>query len=81
MKNKLKESEYHNGFILDGFPRTLAQVVELDLILKSELLEVDVVIQLEVFSPTLIQRINSRSKKENRIDDTREIIKKSFKGI
>ena len=49
-----------NGFILDGFPRTLAQGVELDKVLKKIHLQIDHVLDFEIKRETVVERIAGR---------------------
>ncbi len=52
--------EYVNGAIFDGYPRTLAQAAELDLILKSRGRHLSLVLSLEVDDMMVVQRISGR---------------------
>lgn len=56
MANRLKEDDCKNGFILDGFPRTLAQAEAL----SASTIEIDSVLELDVADDTIINRISGR---------------------
>ncbi len=61
-----------NGFLLDGFPRTLGQAEDLDKILSSRGAQVDAVISLMISDEMVKQRIAHRSAIEGRADDANE---------
>lgn len=65
-----------NGFLLDGYPRTLDQVKFLDETLKSQNHQLDRVIELVADINTLVSRLLNRAKEQNRADDTEEVITK-----
>ncbi len=61
-----------NGFLFDGFPRTLAQAEKLDLFLASKNWKIAATIALEADDEILIHRILERGKTSGRIDDQDE---------
>jgi adenylate kinase len=62
------------GFVLDGFPRTMAQADALDAMLREEGRELDVVLELQVSDQVATERMLSRAAAEGRSDDTPETI-------
>lgn len=64
------------GFILDGFPRTIAQAEALDEMLKAKGIKLDAVIELTADADELVRRVIQRSKDSNRPDDNPEVIRK-----
>ncbi len=68
-----------NGFILDGFPRTLPQAEGLNTLLNDRLMKLDVVVSLDVDEAALLARIENRAKESGaavRADDNAESLKK-----
>jgi adenylate kinase len=57
---RLDHDDYRNGFILDGFPRTLAQAAALDDMLTKRRLKLDAVLSLEVDDEAMVERISGR---------------------
>jgi adenylate kinase len=75
VRNRIDEPDAQPGFLLDGYPRTLAQVHELDGMIKFTGHELDGVIVLTVDNEELVQRLLERAKVEGRADDTEEVIR------
>ncbi|MDR9419858.1 adenylate kinase [Gracilimonas sp.] len=71
--DELKKEKYKDGYILDGFPRTVVQAKAFDEFLNENDDELDAFISLTVPEEELIKRILSRG--EDRSDDTEEKIK------
>ena len=69
LENEVIENKYVNGFIFDGFPRTLNQAESLDIFLDSVNQKINATIALEVDEDDLITRLLDRGKTTNRSDD------------
>jgi adenylate kinase len=69
VERKLKEKNNSNGFIFDGFPRTVHQAQALDLLLEKSGNEISGMILLDVDEQELINRIILRGKTSGRTDD------------
>ena len=76
ISDRIDQKDCKQGFILDGFPRTLAQAIALDKILEDKNLHIDHVIQIHVDEDLLLNRINKRASenKNARKDDNSEIL-------
>jgi adenylate kinase len=66
--------EREDGFVLDGFPRTLAQAEALDSMLAGIGKPLDVVLLLAVADEVAVERMHGRALEEGRSDDTPEVI-------
>jgi adenylate kinase len=75
MESVYKKNPDAGGFVLDGFPRTLNQAAELDLMLASFGTGISLVLSLEVDEEELVKRLLNRAREQGRKDDTEEVIK------
>ena len=76
VRNRIDEPDAESGFLLDGYPRTLAQVEELDGMIKFTGHELDAVVVLTVDQDEIVQRLLQRAQVEGRADDTEDVIRK-----
>lgn len=76
VSERLDAEDCKPGFILDGFPRTLAQAEALDGMLDAKSIKLDAVIELTADADELVRRVIQRSKDSNRPDDNPEVIRK-----
>ncbi|MFJ3393479.1 adenylate kinase [Leifsonia aquatica] len=73
--DRLAEGDAANGFLLDGYPRTLAQVDYLDEMLASKGQKLDAVIQLVADQDEIVARLTKRALEQGRADDSEEAIR------
>jgi adenylate kinase len=76
VRNRIDEPDAANGFLLDGYPRTLAQVEELDGMIKFTGHALDAVVVLTVDKDEIVQRLLQRAQLEGRADDTADVIRR-----
>ncbi|WP_369936571.1 adenylate kinase [Xanthomonas tesorieronis] len=76
LESRLGRDDVANGFILDGYPRNLAQASALDELLAKIGQPLDAVVQLDVATELLVERIAGRAKAEGREDDNPESVRK-----
>ena len=74
IKERLQSEDTRNGFVLDGFPRTMAQAEALDTMLSEIDRPLSVVFELQVPDEVAIERLRRRAEEEGRVDDTPEAI-------
>jgi len=74
IRKRLEAAEAADGFILDGFPRTMAQADALDSMLAEVDRPLSVVLELQVPDDVAVQRLRKRAAEEGRSDDTPEAI-------
>jgi adenylate kinase len=75
IRERLDEPDAANGFVLDGFPRTMAQAEALDAMLREIARELTVVFALQVSDAICVARLLKRAEEEGRPDDTPEAIR------
>ncbi|NBW72879.1 MAG: adenylate kinase, partial [Microbacteriaceae bacterium] len=75
VRSRLAMDDVLRGFLLDGYPRTRDQVLELDNILSENETQLDAVILLTADLEELVKRLLLRSQMQGRSDDTEEIIR------
>jgi adenylate kinase len=82
ISDRLDQPDAENGFILDGFPRTVPQAQALDDLLKKKHIRLDAAVELRVNESALLQRVETRVAEmrargeDVRIDDTPEVLTK-----
>src|SRR6478752_8440023 len=76
VRNRIDEKDAEPGFLLDGYPRTLAQVEELDGMIKFTGHSLDAVVVLTVDQDEIVGRLLQRAQVEGRADDTEDVIRR-----
>ncbi len=74
IEKKIKTNTEVNGFLFDGFPRTIVQAYILEGLLLKLNTSLNCMVRLEVPQDVLMKRMLERAKKEKRIDDTTKVI-------
>ncbi len=86
VSDRIEEPDCANGFILDGFPRTVAQAEALDTMLAEKKLQLDAVVELKVDEGALLARMENRVKEtlaaggQVRKDDNPETFKQRLEA-
>ncbi|MEO8349024.1 MAG: adenylate kinase [Acidobacteriota bacterium] len=76
---RLGSADAAHGFVLDGFPRTVAQAQALDRLLEEHGTPLDAVVSFEVPEATLLERLLGRAEQEGRSDDRPETIRERLR--
>jgi len=75
LEERLGKDDARAGFVLDGYPRNLAQARALEQLLARLQQPVDIAVQLDVDTALLVERIAGRAAQEGRADDTPESVR------
>jgi len=76
VRNRIDEPDAEPGFLLDGYPRTLAQVEELDGMIEHTGHALDAVVVLTVDQDEVVERLLQRAQTDGRADDTADVIRR-----
>jgi adenylate kinase len=76
VRNRIDEPDAAPGFLLDGYPRTLAQVEELDGMIAFTGHRLDAVVVLTVDDDVVVERLLQRAAVEGRADDTEDVVRR-----
>ena len=79
VRDRLDQADAVDGFLLDGYPRTQAQVAELDEMLAARGRSLDLVLELTVDTDEVVQRLLKRAEVDGRADDTEDVIRHRLK--
>lgn len=75
LEERLNQADVKDGFILDGYPRNLAQAESLEEVLERIGQPVDEAILIDIDAEEIVQRIAKRAREEGRADDTEETVR------
>jgi adenylate kinase len=76
VRDRLDWDDAANGFLLDGYPRTADQVVELDDILGDKGESLNAVVLITADSDEVVRRLLGRAEEQGRADDTEDVIRR-----
>lgn len=76
VRSRLAEPDAAAGFLLDGYPRTTAQVTVLDAMLAAAGTALDAVVELTAATDEVVDRLLKRAAIEGRADDTEDVIRR-----
>ncbi|MGB5291183.1 MAG: adenylate kinase [Lysobacterales bacterium] len=75
LEERLNEADVANGFILDGYPRNLAQAKSLDILLARLGQPVEEAVLIDIDAEQIVKRIAKRAQEEGRADDNEETVR------
>lgn len=76
VRDRLAQDDCQPGFLLDGYPRTLEQVGELDTMLNAGGVAIDRAVELTVDVDEVVTRLVKRAQEQGRADDTEDVIRR-----
>lgn len=76
IEEKIAAGELNGGFILDGFPRTMAQAKSLRDMFEKNKMALHNAVLLKVSDEEIVKRIAGRAEQEGRADDTEDVVRK-----
>lgn len=76
VRDRLTHEDAKTGFLLDGYPRTAAQVGELDIMLTDADTQLDAVVLLTADTDEVVRRLLNRAIEQGRADDTEDVIRR-----
>lgn len=75
VRDRLAQADAADGFLLDGYPRNVAQVAALDEMLSAAGLSIGAAVELTVDPQVVVDRLTRRAQIEGRADDTEDVIR------
>ncbi len=81
VRDRIEQDDAAEGFLLDGFPRNPDQAVELDTMLGSLGVELDVAIEITADEDAVTARLLKRAEIEGRTDDREDVIRERLRGL
>lgn len=76
VRDRIANADCAAGFLLDGYPRTVEQVAELDAMLAESGQQIDRVVELTVVTDEVVGRLLLRAQTSGRSDDTEDVIRR-----
>lgn len=76
VRDRIADADCAPGFLLDGYPRTLDQVAQLDAMLAEAGTSLDRVVELTVVTDEVVERLLLRAQTSGRSDDTEDVIRR-----